>query len=59
MSQNIIGFIDEKLVYIKVSVKSSGGIYDPYATKNPVKLKWDKLLDEFNQNAEVGMNKGI
>lgn len=44
---------------MKISVKSSGGIYDPYAKKNPVKEKWDQLLDEFNQNAPVGINKGI
>lgn len=47
-TQSNIGFIDNKLVFMKFSAKASGGIYDPYSLKNPKKLKWDNLLKNFN-----------
>jgi hypothetical protein len=43
--QGNIGLIDGKLVFMKVSIKSTGGMYDPYFLKNPVKLAWDKIVD--------------
>lgn len=44
---------------MKIQVKSAGGIYDPYVKKNPIKLKWDEVLDEFNSNAPEGINRAI
>jgi hypothetical protein len=38
---NNIGLIQGRLVYMKFSIKASGGLYDPYVLKNPVKEKWD------------------
>lgn len=41
---------------MKMSAKSAGGMYDPYALKNPYKLKWDKQIELFNEKAHSGVN---
>ena len=40
-AQTNIGFIDWKLVFMKFSIKSAGGLYDPYFLKNPIREKWE------------------
>jgi len=44
---------------MKFSAKAAGGLYDPYNLKNPIKLKWDAVVDNFNKNAPKGINKAI
>ena len=53
----MIGIIDGELVFMKIQVKSAGGIYDPYAKKNPIKLQWDEIVSDFNRNAPMGVNR--
>ena len=55
-SQGNIGILNGKLVFMKMSAKSAGGMYDPYALKNPYKLKWDKQIELFNEKAHPGVN---
>jgi len=44
---------------MKFSAKSTGGLFDPYNKKNPIKLQWDAVVDNFNQNSPNGVNKMI
>jgi hypothetical protein len=54
-----IGFIDGQLVFMKFTAKSSGGLYDPYARKSPVRDAWVKVLSDFNAKAHPGVNKTV
>lgn len=55
-AQSTLGFINNKLVFMKFSAKSTGGLYDPYAKKNPIKELWDLQLQKFNDVAHKGVN---
>jgi hypothetical protein len=55
-AQGNIGLIDAKLVFMKISAKSKGGMYDPYFLKNPVKEAWDKVVETYNHQAPPGIN---
>ena len=46
-----------KLVFMKFTAKSSGDLYAPYADKNPIKLKWDDFINDFNALKVEGVNK--
>ena len=50
-----IAFIDNKLVYMQFTAKSTGGLYSPYFEKNPIKMSWDDQLDNFSQSAAIGV----
>jgi hypothetical protein len=50
-AQGNIGLINGKLVYMRISAKAAGGLYDPYYLKNPVKERWDDLVNNFNKYA--------
>ena len=55
-SQGNIGILDSKLVFMKMTAKSAGGIYDPYSMKNPYKESWDQQIENFNSKAADGVN---
>ena len=46
-------------MFMKFSVKSTGGLYDPYYLKNPVLLQWEEQLRLFNEKAHPGVNKSV
>ena len=52
---NEVGFIDNKLAYMKVTAQSVGNSRDPYDVKNPIYLKWENLVAEYNKNAPASM----
>ena len=56
-SQNDVGFIDDRLVFMRYRVKSAGGILDPYSLKHPNWLGWDAERLKFNEGAPPGINK--
>ena len=56
-SQNNIGFIDERLVFMRYTVRSAGGILDPYSLKHPRWEAWDEERLKFNAGAPLGINK--
>jgi|LauGreDrversion4_2_1035121.scaffolds.fasta_scaffold2827466_1 hypothetical protein len=42
---------------MKFRAKSSGDLYAPFSEKNPVKLKWDDFINDFNALNIEGVNK--
>jgi len=40
-SQNLIGIIDNELVFMMFTAKSAGGLYDPYYLKSPFREEWE------------------
>lgn len=40
--QTNIGFIDDKLVFMRFSAKSRGDPFAPYAVKNPIRQEWEE-----------------
>jgi hypothetical protein len=58
-TQNHIGIINRKLVFMKFVAKASGGLYDPYFLKSKVWLKWEQLLDKYNKESSPGINKSL
>jgi hypothetical protein len=57
VTDNHVGLIDEKLVWMKFVVKASGGFWSPYSLKSIVWAKWEDLLKEYNTKAPKGVNK--
>jgi len=44
---------------MKITVKASGGIYDPYYLKNPIYENWENLIANFSRNANPSINKPL
>jgi len=42
---------------MKFKAKSFGDLYAPFAEKNPIKLKCDDFIDDFNSLNIEGVNK--
>lgn len=42
---------------MKFTAKSTGGPYEPFSVKNPIRNRWEEQLSLFNQTAMVGINK--
>lgn len=55
-SQQILGFKNDKLIYMKVLSKSKGIAYDAYKNKNPWYEKWEKHMEEYRNDAPKGMD---
>ena len=52
---NFVGFLDDKLVYMKIKAVSVGKAYDPYDLKNPTFIKWEALIEDYKKNAPESM----
>jgi hypothetical protein len=50
-----VGFLDDKLVYMKIRAVSVGKAYDPYDLKNPTYMKWEALIEDYKKNAPESM----
>lgn len=55
--QQNIGFIDNRIVFMRFTAKSAGGLYDPYFLKSPFFFEWEDQLTQFNSKASPGINK--
>jgi hypothetical protein len=55
--QGNVGLIDGKLVFMKISAKAAGGMYDPHSLKNPIKELWDDQVEKFNNISSPGINR--
>lgn len=43
------------MVYMKIKAQSIGASRDPYDIKNPIFLKWEKLVADYNKDAPKSM----
>ena len=59
VTDNHVGLIDEKLVWMKFAVKASGGFWSPYSLKSIVWARWEDLLKDYNAKAPKGVNKTL
>jgi hypothetical protein len=50
-----LGYLNDKLIYMKVKAQSIGNSRDPYDIKNPIYMKWEQLVQEYNDNAPESM----
>lgn len=52
-----MGFLDDRLAFMRFTAQSAGGLWDPAALKSPVEQAWTEQLRAFNARAHPGVSR--
>jgi len=50
-----VGFVNRKLKYFKIMADSNGKSRDPNYIMKPLRAKWEKLIEDFKEDAPPSM----
>ena len=54
-SDNVLGFMDEGLKYMKVTAESRGRARDAYNTNYPIYMEWENYMQAYRLSAPKSM----